>query len=778
MTFLRILWTSLLIALMAACGAGGVSGSRPPKPPRPIPAPPAIPGSPGILAVAAGDGIIRIDYTVPAAGFEGALFSGPTRSTVYANAPIVAPVTGTHVILTGQPNNVFQYFGFGLRAVGETEWTQIGTIAESRPALVSATAPAQPEPRTYFVNPAADPNIANGRTPATAFPSLVDAMLVAFINNGGNVLVCDGTYTNGPFPLGPDVHVFGGFEPTFDFAQRNFAGNTRLEGSSSSILVDISTGSQTGILDNVVCDATNSLNLNVGVLVTDSNCQLRSVSCIGFGLRGIHIRLSTTTLPPYQSRRITAIASSSIENGLEGFLLSNVVADVALDRCVFSNNFAQGCDFNDLWSMDNNQSRLVMTGCVMSNNGSAGLAADFSVAPASTTAGGSFDVRIDGCVFERNAEEGVFLDQQYDGQIQWATQIRMRDCVARANALNGIRINADQPGNYLLNRLRCTANQGNGLVLNSKADPGELTVSSSWFAGNIGYGLLAGSSVATIPGIKRVFASNCAFAGNVLGGMNCTLGEGSATNCVVLQQPSPFTNVFTRSCFTANGASNPFFVAPNTFAVATSGSNGAFTLQSAASFSPAGSVELADDGVPLAITSLANTSLIVTPAPTVFIPPDMLFGFAGTSVTEDLRLDPASAAVGTGMAATGTSADPGPFGSPAGGAPGLYNPLANNFGRMVETTPPVNSGVTPTTPVVITLDRTLANAANLSNYVRCVTRTGTPIPANIAISGANLTVSPTGSGWPAAFVLELNAGIPCADGTVFGTPLVLPISLR
>jgi hypothetical protein len=90
----------------------------------------------------------------------------------------------------------------------------------------------------------------------------------------------------------------------------------------------------------------------------------------------------------------------------------------------------------------------------------------------------------------------------------------------------------------------------------------------------------------------------------------------------------------------------------------------------------------------------------------------------------------------------------------------------------------VNSGVTPTTPVVITLDRTLANAANISNFVRCVTRTGTPIAVNISISGANLTVSPTGSGWPSAFVLELNAGIPCADGTVFGTPLVLPFSLR
>ena len=184
--------------------------------------------------------------------------------------------------------------------------------------------------------------------------------------------------------------------------------------------------------------------------------------------------------------------------------------------------------------------------------------------------------------------------------------------------------------------------------------------------------------------------------------MNCTQGEGSATNCILLQQSTPFTNVFTRSCFTATGTTNnPFFVAPTSFAVATSGSNGAFTLQSAVPFSLSGSVELADDGVPLAITSLANTSMVVTPAPTIFIPPDMLFGFTGTSVVEDLRLDPLSPAVGTGMAATGASADPGPFGSPAGGAPSLYNPLANNFARMLATAPPVNSGVTATTPVVV-----------------------------------------------------------------------------
>ncbi|MEI6128748.1 MAG: hypothetical protein WCR59_01655, partial [Planctomycetota bacterium] len=357
MTHFRTLLTMLLAILIAACGAGGVAGTRPIVR-LPVPTPPAIPGAPGLLALAAGDHVIRVDYTLPGTGFEGALFKSTVRNAVFSGAPIVEVLTGTNIVFTGQTNGVSRFFGFGIRATGTTEWQPIGTTAE-----------CQPRP-PYYVNPAADPSIANGLTPATAFPDLLDALLVAYIHTGGNVWACEGNYSNGPFPIGPSVHLFGGFEPTFDIEQRDLRKITQLNGSTGSFLIDVQTGSLTGILDGIVCNGDNNGGIQTaeGIVISNSNCQLRSVAVVGFSRRGIFVRLGSNVFPPYQSRRIVAIASSASANGLDGCLIANVVADVSIDRCVFSDNFAQGFDCNDLWSMDNNISRLIATGCNFERN--------------------------------------------------------------------------------------------------------------------------------------------------------------------------------------------------------------------------------------------------------------------------------------------------------------------------------------------------------------------------------------------------------------------------
>ncbi|MSR39108.1 MAG: right-handed parallel beta-helix repeat-containing protein [Planctomycetes bacterium] len=776
MTHFRTLLTMLLAILIAACGAGGVSGTRPIVR-LPVPTPPAIPGAPGLLALAAGDHVIRVDYTLPGTGFEGALFKSTVRNAVFSGAPIVEVLTGTNMVFTGQTNGVSQFFGFGIRATGTTEWQPIGTTAE-----------CQPRP-PYYVNPAADPSIANGLTPATAFPDLLDALLVAFINTGGNVWACEGNYSNGPFPIGPSVHLFGGFEPTFDIEQRDLRKITQLNGSTGSFLIDVQTGSLTGILDSIVCNGDNNGGIQTaeGIVISDSNCQLRSVAVVGFSRRGIFVRLGTNVFPPYQSRRIVAIASSASANGLDGCLISNVVADVSIDRCVFSDNFAQGFDCNDLWSMDNNISRLIATGCNFERNFSTGLSADFSLSPDTVTGSGGFEVRIDGCNFLQNGDDGMFLDQQYDGFPQWNTQIRARDCNANGNLLNGIRINADNTGNYLFQRLSCAANHANGLLLNSKNSAaggvaGEITVSSCWFAGNLLHGLSTGLSAGTGLGNKRVFASQCAFAGNGTGGFTCTQGEGTATNCITLSQGTPFTNVLTQSCFAGSGPSNnPFLVAPDVFAVVIGGSNGSLTLQNPAPFALDGRCELADNGIPLSITSLINNNLVVTPAPESLSPPEMIFGFSGTSVIEDLRLNQNTTATGTGMAAPGQTLDPGPLGAPAGGEPGAYNPLAPPFSRLLTTTPSIGNGVNAGTPIVLNFDRAIDRNQNLGDFIRCLDSLGRLIPASISVTSVPpainmaVTITPPFSGWTSDFKIELNAGMLSVDGSPFGTPLLLPI---
>src|SRR5262249_46058906 len=184
---------------------------------------------------------------------------------------------------------------------------------------------------------------------------------------------------------------------------------------------------------------------------------------------------------------------------------------------------------------------------------------------------------------------------------------------------------------------------------------------------------------------------------------------------------------------------------------------------------------LAADGRTLPVTAAAGTSVVVTPAPATFIAPDILFGFPGTSVSEDLRLIPGTPALGTGMAPPGATLDPGPHGSPAGGAPGVYDPLSASFMRLLATAPHVADGVQATTPITLTFDRTV-DAAAVTAHVRCAGSAG-EIPVAVSVAGAAITLTPT-AGWGGAFVVELHAGLRATDGTPFGHPLVIPISVH
>src|SRR5262249_23569068 len=154
-----------------------------------------------------------------------------------------------------------------------------------------------------------------------------------------------------------------------------------------------SVGSQTGVLDGVICDGADLVP--EGISVTDSNVELRSAAARRFVNRGVNFRLSPTATV-FQSRRLVMIASASTDNGLEGPLVNNVVADVTLDRCLFVANRSQGADFHDLLSTDDNTSRLIAIGCTWKDNLSTGLSARFGLAPDHTAAGGAFEVRVDG----------------------------------------------------------------------------------------------------------------------------------------------------------------------------------------------------------------------------------------------------------------------------------------------------------------------------------------------------------------------------------------------
>ena len=98
-----------IIVLLTACGGrpgdlsgdaggGGGGGGTPILPPT---TPPALSG---LLALAAGDRVIRADFSHPGPTFEAALFLGPIRATVFTNPAIPVGPTDDHLVFAADGN--------------------------------------------------------------------------------------------------------------------------------------------------------------------------------------------------------------------------------------------------------------------------------------------------------------------------------------------------------------------------------------------------------------------------------------------------------------------------------------------------------------------------------------------------------------------------------------------------------------------------------------------------------------------------------------------------
>ncbi|MEQ1631329.1 MAG: right-handed parallel beta-helix repeat-containing protein [Planctomycetota bacterium] len=792
-TTLRTSFVLLLVAALAGCGGhlGDLNG--PNVRPNPPILPPSATPSTGLTALCAGDGILRADYVLPGAGFEAALFLGPDRLSTFASAPVAAPLTGTNRVVTNaeQPtlvvNGTTVFAGMGIRAVGATAWTPVGAPIRCRPSApiyVDSLGPAN----------------GDGSSPALAYPKLDNALLVAAVFSslfgGANVWVLDGTYTTRPFDagtqeggafaVGPGVHVYGGFQTGFDLADRNAdGGGTILHGSGTSRIVDVISGGDMHVLDGFVVDGENVMV--EGIDVTESDCEIRSTSsrrCVDNGLR---IRQLTNFV---NRRDVLLVACDVTLNGNDGVGVSGAF-DLFFERSTFDANGGRGIDPNDLLALSGNSASLRAFGCRFFGNSLDGLGADLNtIATSPQTPGGSFRVEVEGCTFERNGRDGLFIDQDYDTFPEWYTTVRVRDCSAIANRRAGVHFDADDQGDYVLDRIRCTANGGDGLWVSSEPNnaattlddlrPGHVLVTSSSFLGNLGFGVHA------TEGDKVVLASHCAFSGNQLGGFeSLTTGPrgdnprriGSAVNCVVWRQPNPFANVRTASCFVET-LDNPFENAPSSYSVAVSNVNGSITLAAGSGIVDGSAIEIGDSGAKLTVTDSVGGAIVVTPAPATFVAPDSVFDYpnaATASMVEDLRLYSGTAALGTALVAAGDPPrNPGPHGSLAGGEPGVYDPFTPLGLRLLHTEPAIATGVTANQPMVLVF----SEAVDASTVTADRIRLRTVADFQLSVSGNRVTVNPPVAGWPAVDSLEVHMGLRAVSGALFGAPHLVPVLTR
>lgn len=819
----RTLKTFALLLVAALSGCGGHLGDLVGPPPRPEPPirPPSAAPKTGLLAVCAGNAIVRIDYRKPSTGFEGALFLGTDAATLFSGSPVVAPIAGeqdpsaassifTNASTPIVANGTSLFVGFGLRQAGTTAWIRVGEILHCRP-----------NPPIYVDRNQVDP-LADGSSPALAFPQLDNALLVAAVFGGANVWVTNGDYPTrafnastaegGVFTVGSGVHLYGGFAPFFDAAGAplptvGFDINSRTlppesnpspDATNSTVLrsggsaaapatpriLDLINGGSLHVVDGVFVDG-QSFTVK-GVDITESDVELRSVRirlCLDNGLQ---IKQITDFV---NRRKITLAACEVTQSGNDGIGLAGNF-DLRLDRSDISANGGRGIDPNDLQALSGSSASISAFGCRFYGNSVDGLGMDLNtIATQPSLPGGRFEIEIDGCSFERNGRDGLFVDLDYDLFPAWYARVRVRDCVANANRRAGIHFDADDQGEFVLDRVRCTANVGDGLWIASEPDnpatadddgrSTHVVVTNSSFLGNLGYGLQA------TEGDKVILASHCAFAGNQLGGFQSmtTSPRGdnarrisTAVNCVLWRQPNPFVNVRSTSCW-IESADNPFVNAPAAFAAVNANQSGALTLAANSAISAGDALEIGDDGSKLTVTSSTGGSLVVTPAPATFVAPDAAFGYplaATASVTEDLRLYSLSLAIGTGLAiAGGTAVDPGPHGSQNGGEPGDFDPFTPIGLQLRKINPAVTFGVLPTSPIALEFDADVDPASITAD--RIVSSAGTPL--QISVAGRVVTVAPLAN-WGADDNLRLLPGVLSTGGTALGAALVVPVLAR
>ena len=103
--------------------------------------------------------------------------------------------------------------------------------------------------------------------------------------------------------------------------------------------------------------------------------------------------------------------------------------------------------------------------------------------------------------------------QEHEAAPGWFASVDVRECTAKNNGRAGFHVDADGDGEYLLHRLRSTANGTDGVWISSETQAGQVVLSSCYLAGNLGAGARASL------GNKPILASHCVFAGNLEAGL-------------------------------------------------------------------------------------------------------------------------------------------------------------------------------------------------------------------------------------------------------------------
>jgi hypothetical protein len=712
-------------------------------------APPPLAGSlPGLASVAAGESALQVRWRTPPAGHETALYVGTDRDTLRDGPPLVEGPGGTTLLLEGLDEDTTYFVGLGLREVGDPAWVPVGRVLTA-----STGAP-------IHVSADADPSVADGRSPATAFDDVARGLLTALTAGGGNVWIAGGEYEVAHLPLLAGVHVQGGFDADFELARRDPAAHATIwRAAPGATAVGVQGDGPAAILDGL--RISGGSGGAVGVDVIDATVELRDVTVEGFADRGVRVRDASS-----DENDITLLGCSVSSNGADGLSVSGAV-DVFLEGSVFANNVQEGVELDPLFALEGELARLRVRDCRFAGNGTEGLDADLAAPVGSVPGAASFDVRIEGSRFERNGADGMLIDIDYEGVVGWHAAIEVRGSSARANRGSGFHLDVDAPADVLLHRIRSTANAGDGVLITSESDPGVVSVSTSVATGNLGAGLRSAL------GNRSILASHCVLAGNAAGGIVGDVVPNSAASVVFHHQPNahPRTHV-AGGVEESEAAVRVFERAPAAYLRIDARDGDHLAVSDTAALGSGATVEVADDGTARTAVTVSGVGLTLDRSPSRLEVPGVLSVFPdGSGVREDFTLAAGSPALRAGL----SMRDAGPWGAALAGEPGEADPLASDLFRPLSSRPAAGQLLGATQDVEILFSSSIDPLAVDLDSVGASGTDGSPLAVTTMVVDDRLIIGAPAGGWGTTdVVVELHDGLSSLDGRRLHASTLLP----
>ncbi|MBI5361732.1 MAG: right-handed parallel beta-helix repeat-containing protein [Planctomycetes bacterium] len=448
--------------------------------------------------------------------------------------------------------------------------------------------------------------------------------------------------------------------------------------------------------------------------------------------------------------------------------------DLEVDGCLFDSNANEGLDLNHLVALEFGASSLHVRGSRFDRNGTEGLDCHLGVPAGAGHGGGFFDVRIQDSDFEANALDGVRVDIDYDFFPEWDATIEVRGCRARANRAAGVHLDLDSRCSALVHRVASSANSGDGLELTSETFPGHCVVSASTFHANAGYGARASL------GHYGLSLAHCVFAGNLAGGVRSEVVGSFSHSCVFDRQSNArFGAAFLGDVETPLGSLSPFVRAADEYVRVDAASGAVLTIGTPSTEVLGASLELLDDQVARTGLLVAPTTVELAPAPDAFVVPAALALFhpSGT-VEEDWRLASGSLAGQAGLAAPGGPAvDCGPFGGAEGGLPGVEGLVPTRVFTLATTVPAWSDGVGANTTLALHFRGGTPTSGSVAGAVFAFDLHGVERAITPALVSGAIEVPAPAGGWADGDVVVVFPSLASDEGAALVSAIAIPIQV-